>query len=79
MTGPATDERRCWAVRELHIEGLGGKVAHAQFVHDATEVPLKSAVSWHHLWEERPEHLLTLGLPIEKPEPLVPVIKLYLK
>jgi alpha-L-fucosidase len=68
-----------WPVHELHLEGLGGKVAYAQFLHDASEVRMETPAPWRTIWEKVPEDTLTLALPTKKPEAAVPVIELYLE
>ena len=71
-----------WPMRHIHLEGLGGgKIKYAQFLHDASEI---------HFQENDPhqqaqnttaagaEGIVTLELPIQKPNQLVPVIELFL-
>lgn len=72
-----------WPFRNLHLEGLGERVEYAQLLSDASEVPMRT-----HIPEEsfgsmtpaaRANSLLTLELPIKKPNVTVPVIELFLK
>jgi alpha-L-fucosidase len=70
-----------WPFRHIHIEGLGGKVKYAQFLHDASEVhwlePVDKVDS--NVGVVVPQSLLTLELPVKKPNVTVPVIELVLK
>ncbi|MCX5493320.1 alpha-L-fucosidase [Kaistia dalseonensis] len=70
-----------WPFAHLHIPGLGGKVAYAQLLHDASEVrwidphaPVDSNVGVRIAADT-----LTLELPVKKPNVTVPVIELFLK
>ena len=64
----------------VQLPGLAGKVAYAQFLHDASEL---------HFTEGRVDHfsegaaqgdgLLVIELPARKPDVLVPVVELFLK
>ncbi|MDQ3540927.1 MAG: alpha-L-fucosidase [Chloroflexota bacterium] len=70
-----------WPMRHIHLEGFAGKVEYAQLLHDASEVRMR---------ENDPHAIaqntsmtgtagtLTLELPIQKPNVLVPVIELFL-
>jgi alpha-L-fucosidase len=63
-----------WPFEEgLHLPGFAGKVEYAQLLNDASEVGFSES--------DRPEEkdLLTISLPIKKPNVAVPVIELYLK
>ncbi len=67
-----------WPYKHLHLEGLGGKVAYAQLLHDASEVdlvPEKWFVDQCRLTQET----LTLTLPQVQPPVTVPVVELFLK
>lgn len=71
-----------WPMVHVHLDGLAGGIAYAQFLHDASEV---------HYLESDPhaqaqnttlpgaEGAVLLRLPIQKPDVLVPVIELFLK
>ncbi|MEG0767524.1 MAG: alpha-L-fucosidase, partial [Clostridia bacterium] len=64
----------------IQLEGLGGKVAYAQFLHDASEVKmLEGEVRHFNEGDKKREDLLVLQLPPVKPHTLVPVIELFLK
>ena len=57
-----------WPFRSLHLPGLGGRIAYAQLLNDASEVKLKEK-----------EANVTLELPVVKPDVIVPVVELFLK
>jgi alpha-L-fucosidase len=66
--------------KHLHLPGLAGKVKYAQFLNDASELPLKLR-DWttEQLRRETGSDLLTLELPVIAPSVEVPVIELILK
>jgi len=66
-----------WPIRYLHLDGLGGKVAYAQLLNDGSEVRMVAPRANRH--EELPEDVLTLELPIQKPDVTVPVVELFVK
>ena len=70
-----------WPFKHLHLDGLAGKVAYAQFLHDASEMHFKEHGSAVHsaLEEKCEESVLTLDIPVLKPNVTVPVIELFLK
>ncbi len=71
-----------WPFKHIHLEHMAGRVAYAQFLHDASEVTMSSSIpeaSWGSLTESREKSLLTLEIPIVKPDVAVPVIELFLK
>ena len=59
-----------WPFREIHLDGLGGRVAYAQFLHDASEI---------HLHGSQEGGVQTLSLPVQRPDVVVPVVELFLK
>ena len=71
-----------WPYKHVHLPGLAGRVAYAQLLNDASEIPF---------WEIDPHQeaqnmtirgeagALTLGLPVLKPDVTVPVIELFLQ
>lgn len=69
-----------WPFKHVHLHGLVGRVAYAQFLHDASEVQIRSAVTEIHagLNAASPEGAVTLELPTIKPTVAVPVIELFL-
>lgn len=71
-----------WPYRHLHLDGFGGKIEYAQLLNDASEVKMLQRVpeaSYGSMSEERAATLLTLELPVKKPNVTVPVIELFLK
>ena len=69
-----------WPFRHLHLDGFVGKIAYAQFLHDASEVK-RLEPGKHDEWSisETTHDTLTLEIPIIKPDVVVPVIELFLK
>ncbi len=69
-----------WPFRHLHLPNFAGKVAYAQLLNDASEIKLLEAGK-HNEWSiaETANTMLTLDLPIQKPDVVVPVIELFLK
>jgi len=71
-----------WPMRHIHLDGLAGKIAYAQFLHDASEVRFSESDS-----NAQPQNTtlpgaegtVLLEVPIQKPDVLVPVIELFLK
>jgi alpha-L-fucosidase len=57
-----------WPFRHVHLEGLAGKVAYAQLLNDASEIRMQES-----------DGTLTLTLPIQKPEVVVPVVEMFLR
>jgi alpha-L-fucosidase len=71
-----------WPMRHLHLEGLAGKVAYAQLLHDASEVVVSDSdpqASAQNTAAPGFAGVATLELPIQRPEVLVPVVELFLK
>ncbi|MGY2895681.1 alpha-L-fucosidase [Deinococcus sp. UYEF24] len=71
-----------WPNQYLHIDGLGGKVAYAQLLNDASEVPMiehVELISWNNTQVRPAPGTLTLKLPVHAPGVVVPVIELFMK
>jgi len=71
-----------WPIRYLHLEGMAGKVEYAQLLNDASEVKLRTQVAeeeYGSMKRGRDTGLLTLELPVLKPNVTVPVVELFLK
>lgn len=69
-----------WPFEKLHLPGLQNKVAYAQLLHDASEVKLEMPTAHQvKLMEDDCRDVLTLKLPVKKPDVTVPVIELFLK
>jgi alpha-L-fucosidase len=67
-----------WPFRHLRLPGLGGKVAYARLLHDGSEVQLE-ANDWEMEQLKLNSGELILGLPVRRPNVVVPVIELQLK
>jgi len=71
-----------WPFRHVHLGGLGGRVAYAQFLHDGSEILMREG---GHDGEGNtglrgiPATDLTLMLPVQRPDAAVPVVELFLK
>ena len=67
---------------QLHLPGFAGRVEYAQFLHDASELKMRTYEgSEHHstMSEAVPPDILTLMLPVKKPNATIPVVELFLK
>jgi alpha-L-fucosidase len=71
-----------WPFKHLHLPGLAGKVRYAQLLNDASEVKMRvipaNADAWNTTMAGQ-AGALTLELPVQKPDVLVPVIELFLQ
>ena len=67
-----------WPFKHVHLDGLAGRVAYAQLLHDASEVR-SSDFAQHHRYPTAGTDTLTLELPVQRPDTLVPVVELFLK
>jgi alpha-L-fucosidase len=69
-----------WPFRHLQLPGLAGRVAYAQLLNDASEIPFKEA-GIEPAWDENriEPGAITLALPVVRPEVVVPVVELFLK
>jgi alpha-L-fucosidase len=67
-----------WPFKHIYLKGLGDKVVYARFLHDGSEVPLKSS-AWYAEQLPQSENTLILELPVKKPDVVVPVIELEIK
>lgn len=70
-----------WPFKALHLEGLAGKVRYAQLLNDGSEIRFKDGLAVEHsnLESDGASDMLTLQLPVQKPNVIVPVIELFLK
>ncbi|MFE3828441.1 alpha-L-fucosidase [Streptomyces sp. NPDC059092] len=72
-----------WPFEHLHLPDLGGKVAYAQLLNDASEIPFReidpSVKALTTGLGGQPAGTLTLTLPIIRPDVAVPVVELFLK
>lgn len=71
-----------WPFRHLHVDGIANRVEYAQLLNDASEVKMLKSVpeeSYGAMTPNREATLLTLELPVKKPNVTVPVIEMFLK
>ena len=72
-----------WPFRHVHLPGLAGRVEYAQLLNDASEIKMvkvdPTQKAQYTVMGAQPEGTLTLELPIQKPDVVVPVIELFLK
>jgi len=71
-----------WPYRYLHLDGMADRIAYAQLLNDASEVKLLRSIpeaSYGAMRESRDEKLLTLELPVKKPNVAVPVVEIFMK
>jgi alpha-L-fucosidase len=72
-----------WPTGILHLDGLAGRVAYAQLLHDGSEIAIVEKGTALGFFaggrKEKPENTLTLRLPVLNPDVEVPVIELFLK
>ncbi len=71
-----------WPFKHVHLDGLAGKVAFAQLLHDGSEVKLQE-IDPHAQAQNTTmggtAGTLTLELPVQRPDVVVPVVELFLK
>jgi len=67
-----------WPIRELHLDGYAGKVEYAQLLNDGSEIPFAQREEHQARLEDTGKNVLTLRLPVRKPNVVVPVIELFL-
>ncbi|MBI3942935.1 MAG: alpha-L-fucosidase [Chloroflexi bacterium] len=71
-----------WPFRRIHLEGLSDRIEYVQLLNDASEVPFKRSddiVYRGNTSEVLPPGLVTLELPVQKPDVVVPVVEIFLK
>ncbi len=71
-----------WPYKHVHMEGFAGKVEYAQLLNDASEVKRIERdpnAKGDGMNERGKAGLLTLELPVQKPNVVVPVVELFLK
>jgi alpha-L-fucosidase len=66
-----------WPMGAIHLDGLAHRVAYAQFLHDGSEVQMSADSHTGDGYSNA--DTLTLALPIQRPDVLVPVIELFLQ
>jgi alpha-L-fucosidase len=72
-----------WPFETVHLPDLAGRVEHAQFLHDASEIVM------HEPDPTRPAYVttpagqqagtLTLEFPVRRPDVAIPVVELFLR
>jgi alpha-L-fucosidase len=70
-----------WPMGTLYLDGIASQVEYAQFLHDGSEIIMKTGMastSNVHDGETNPETLI-LKLPMTRPDVQIPVIELFLK
>ncbi len=71
-----------WPFRHVHLEGMAGLVEYAQLLNDASEIHMLEIdphAQSQNVSMSGESGVLTLELPIQKPDVAVPVIELFLK
>jgi len=68
-----------WPYKHIALPSLGGKVAYAQLLNDASEVKLEGAEAWQARWNTSGETVQNITLPQTQPNVTVPVVELFLK
>jgi alpha-L-fucosidase len=71
-----------WPFRHIHLDGMAGQVEYAQFLNDGSEI--KRIINDPHAQSQNTgmggtAGTVTLELPVQKPDVLVPVIEIFLK
>ena len=70
-----------WPFKNIHFDGLAGKIEYAQFLHDASEISYVESIDQTvgiNTTMPKKAGTVTFTVPIEKPN-IVPVIEIYLK
>ncbi len=72
-----------WPFRHVHLEGMGPRVAYAQLLNDHSEVGMKvvdpEQAALNTTMGGLGADVLTLELPVQRPDVAVPVVELFLK
>ena len=72
-----------WPFRHVHLEGMGPRVAYAQLLNDHSEVGMKvvdpEQAALNTTMGGLGSDVLTLELPVQRPDVAVPVVELFLK
>jgi alpha-L-fucosidase len=67
-----------WPMRHIHVPGLAGRVAYAQLLNDGSEIRMQEQAKDGERLQKNAD-VLTLEMPIQRPDVLVPVIELFLQ
>lgn len=75
-----------WPMRHVHLPGLAGRVAYAQFLHDASQVRVQETAAGAHdhtaaagPGSDPAGETVTVNLPVRRPDVAVPVVELFLR
>ena len=71
-----------WPYRFVYLDGLAGKIAYAQMLHDGSQVSVKSALreyNYDAVAQYVASDTAVLEVPVHKPDVVVPVIQIILK
>ena len=71
-----------WPYKHIHLDGFAGKVAYAQLLNDASEVKrieIDPNIEAQNTTAKGKSGALTLELPTQKPNVIVPVVELFLR
>ena len=72
-----------WPFRHIHLPGLAGRVSFAQFLHDGSEIPASvidpAQQAQNTTMSGLGADVLTLTLPVRRPDVAVPVVELFLE
>lgn len=68
-----------WPIEDLMLPGFAGKVKYAQLLNDASEIKMTEPRGHWGMDSQNSEGLLSVRLPVIKPNVTIPVIELYLK
>lgn len=68
-----------WPMGRLILDGFGSKVKYAQLLNDGSEIKFIQEHRSSVMNEDISGNTLILGLPIQKPDVVIPVIELFLK
>jgi len=71
-----------WPFKHIHLEGMENRVEYAQLLNDGSEIALNRTFSeavGGVVTESEKTSMLTLDIPVKKPDAAVPVIELFLK
>jgi alpha-L-fucosidase len=65
-------------MRHIHVPELAGRVAYAQLLNDGSEIRMQEQAKDGERLQKNAD-VLTLEMPIQRPDVLVPVIELFLQ
>ncbi|APX34023.1 alpha-L-fucosidase [Brachybacterium sp. P6-10-X1] len=72
-----------WPLKHLHLKNAGGRIAYAQLLNDASEVTFQETDPQARAWNTNVGGLepgtVTFHLPVQKPDPWIPVLEIFLE